>query len=319
MRYQPGPSPSCFASNKPRDEPSAPKRRQASALVADIGGTNARFALADLATLQLSEIRQVLCADHPNLAACPRRLCRWSENHPPDQAAIAVAAPVTGADYQPHQFQPGPSPSRSFAATSGLRTSTCSTTSKRSPSRSPHLARSRAPSDRRIGAPVEHGTKAVLGPGTGLGVAGLSSGWGTVGLRCRGREAICRSAPRTSGSSRCLRRCARAAPHLSAERALSGPGLAELYYALVFIPWDAVSGNAQPNDVPLVLGLSGRGQDCGRGPRPVRHLAREVCRRYSTSPRRARRRLSRRRHRAQAHRQALQAERFARPSRRKAA
>jgi hexokinase len=30
------------------------------ALVADIGGTNARFALADLDTLELSEIRQVL-------------------------------------------------------------------------------------------------------------------------------------------------------------------------------------------------------------------------------------------------------------------
>ena len=39
------------------------------ALVADIGGTNARFALADLDTLELSEIRQVLCADHPSLEA----------------------------------------------------------------------------------------------------------------------------------------------------------------------------------------------------------------------------------------------------------
>ncbi len=39
----------------------------ASALVADIGGTNARFALAYLDTLELSEIRQFLCADHATI------------------------------------------------------------------------------------------------------------------------------------------------------------------------------------------------------------------------------------------------------------
>ena len=37
-------------------------------VVADIGGTNARFALAVLETLELSEIRHFLCSEHPTLA-----------------------------------------------------------------------------------------------------------------------------------------------------------------------------------------------------------------------------------------------------------
>ena len=38
------------------------------AVVADIGGTNARFALAGLETLELSQIRHFLCSDYPTLA-----------------------------------------------------------------------------------------------------------------------------------------------------------------------------------------------------------------------------------------------------------
>jgi predicted NBD/HSP70 family sugar kinase len=39
------------------------------ALVADIGGTNARFAVADLVTLELTSVRYFPCSDHPTLAA----------------------------------------------------------------------------------------------------------------------------------------------------------------------------------------------------------------------------------------------------------
>ena len=44
-----------------------PANPGARALVADIGGTNARFALADLETLELSEIRQFPCAEHASI------------------------------------------------------------------------------------------------------------------------------------------------------------------------------------------------------------------------------------------------------------
>jgi glucokinase len=46
-----------------------PANPGARALVADIGGTNARFALADLETLELSEIRQFPCSEHASIEA----------------------------------------------------------------------------------------------------------------------------------------------------------------------------------------------------------------------------------------------------------
>ena len=104
------------------------------ALVADIGGTNARFAVADLATLALSELGQVLCSEHGTLAdaACDylRRL-----KEPPSCGAIAVAGPVT-SDAISSPIRLGPSPSRSGAASLDSMTSSSSTTSKRSLGRS---------------------------------------------------------------------------------------------------------------------------------------------------------------------------------------
>jgi glucokinase len=69
-------------------------RRSKRALVADIGGTNARFALADLSTLALGTCRQISCADHESLdAALGDYLGALPER--PEGAAMAVAAPVT--------------------------------------------------------------------------------------------------------------------------------------------------------------------------------------------------------------------------------
>ena len=64
-------------------------------MVADIGGTNARLALADLATLELSHIHQTLCDRHANLEAA---LSDYLASLPvkPRRAALAVAAPVSG-------------------------------------------------------------------------------------------------------------------------------------------------------------------------------------------------------------------------------
>jgi glucokinase len=62
-------------------------------VVADIGGTNARFAVADLGTLELSEPRYFICSDHPTLAATTRAYLDTIAR-PPTFAAIAVVAPV---------------------------------------------------------------------------------------------------------------------------------------------------------------------------------------------------------------------------------
>ena len=76
--------------------------RSARAVVADIGGTNARFAVADLETLELSEIRHFLCSEHPTLACAATAYLKGLKDSP-CHAALAVAAVVVGGD-QSHQF-----------------------------------------------------------------------------------------------------------------------------------------------------------------------------------------------------------------------
>ena len=223
------------------------------ALVADIGGTNARFALADLDTLELSEIRQVLCADHPSLEAALGDYVGGLSD-PPDQAAIAVAAPVTEEDISLTNS------TWSFAREQlcrnvGLKTIHVLNDFEALALSLPHLAGAEL---HQIGgsAPVAHAAKVVLGPGTGLGVAGLvwsGDGWiavpGEGGHMSLGAE--------DERQLALIERLRKGRAHLSAERALSGPGLAELYRA-VAASHGIEPAELQPNDV-LVLGL--RGED----------------------------------------------------------
>lgn len=247
MRYQP---PSGVVLPESR-EMSQARPMPEYALVADIGGTNARFALADLDTLELSEIRQVQCADHPSLEAA---LADYIGGLParPDRAAIAVAGPVTDTDVSLTNLAwsfAKPELCRRF----GLKDVHVLNDFEALALALPHLAGAEL---HQIGgaAPVAHATKVVLGPGTGLGVAGLvwsGDGWiavpGEGGHMSLGAE--------DERHLALLARLRRGRAHLSAERALSGPGLAELYQAVA-----ASHGlrpvERRPNDV-LVLGLSG--------------------------------------------------------------
>ncbi len=227
------------------------RKAPARALVADIGGTNARFAVADLATLDLSDIRQLRCADHASLEAALGEYIGGLATTP-DRAAIAVAAPVTGADV-----------SLTNSAWCVGQQELCRRFKLREVKllndfaalalSLPFLA---AADLRQIGGstPVEHASKAVLGPGTGLGVAGLVwSGTGWVAVPGEGGHMSLGAADERQLAL--LERLRKGRAHLSAERALSGPGLAELYQAVA-----ASRGIApvelQPNDV-IVLGLSG--------------------------------------------------------------
>jgi glucokinase len=221
------------------------------ALVADIGGTNARFGLADLERLELSEVRQVRCAEHPSLeAALGDYLGALAA--PPNQAAIAVAGPVTGNEVSltnlPWSFAKealcrrfGFQQVRLFNDFAALALSL------------PHLAEAEL---HQIGgeAPVAHAAKAVLGPGTGLGVAGLVwSGQDWVALPGEGGHMTLGAEDERQLAL--LERLRKGRARLSAERALSGPGLAELYQAVA-----ASKGlspeTLQPNDV-ILRGLDG--------------------------------------------------------------
>jgi glucokinase len=247
MRYQPG-----FSSFCPESlEMSQARPLQARALVADIGGTNARFALADLDTLELSEIRQVLCADHPSLEAALGSYTA-SLSARPHHAAIAVAGPVTGADISLTNL------AWSFGRDElrrslGLKHVHLLNDFEALALSLPHLA---AAELYQIGgeAPPEHATKAVLGPGTGLGVAGLvwsGEHWTTLA----GEGGHMSLGADNEQELALLERLRKGRAHLSAERVLSGPGLAELYQAITQAR-GLSPAELKPNDV-LVLGMSG--------------------------------------------------------------
>lgn len=227
------------------------RKLPARALVADIGGTNARFAVADLTTLDLSDIRQVRCAEHPNLEAALGEYLGGLSAHP-DRAAIAVAGPVTGAEI--NLTNSNWSVTReALCRRFGLKHVRVLNDFAALALSLPHLVGAdlhQVDGD----ALVEHEAKAVLGPGTGLGVAGLV--WsGASWVAVPGEGGHLSLGAMDEKQLALLERLRKGRAHLSAERALSGPGLAELYQAIAAS--NGVSPEPrQPNDV-IVLGLSG--------------------------------------------------------------
>lgn len=226
-------------------------RSPARAVVADIGGTNARFAVADLDTLELSEIRHVLCSGHPTFAAAIGDYLAGLSD-PPHHAAIAVAAPVTSEEIRltnsPWSFA-----RRELCRTVGLQDVLVLNDFEALAFSLPHLAGAEL---HQIGglAPAEHATKAVLGPGTGLGVAGLvwsEDRW--IAVPGEGGHMSLRA--QDDAELGLLEQLRHGREHLSAERALSGPGLFELYHAIAASKGEPPAALA-PNDV-VMRALSG--------------------------------------------------------------
>jgi glucokinase len=219
--------------------------------VADIGGTNARFALADLATLELSEIEQVRCANHANLADA---LQVYAGRLPmlPGRAAIAVAGPVTGTEIKLTNSAWSFSDAE-LCRKVGLKHVHVLNDFEALALSLPHLKRGEL---QQIGgeAPVEDAAKVVLGAGTGMGVAGLvRSGERWVALPGEGGHVSLGA--RDEQHLALLERIRKGRDHLSAERVLSGPGLAVLYQA-VAASHGLQAPELEPNDV-LVKGSSG--------------------------------------------------------------
>ena len=198
------------------------------ALVADIGGTNARFAIADLVTLEISAVRRFPVAEHKTLAEAIGFYLK-DVAEPIGHAAIAVAAPVTGDAVKltnsPWSFAKG-----QLCAAAGLKHVHVLNDFEALSLSLPYIG---ADELHQIGgeAPRPHGTKVVLGPGTGLGVAGLvwsPAGW--VAVPGEGGHVTLGAVDERE--LQLVERLRAGREHLSVERALSGPGLSDLYQAV---------------------------------------------------------------------------------------
>jgi glucokinase len=211
------------------------KSRDQYALVADIGGTHARFALITLESVahpELTQIRLLKCGEYPNLDDAIRAYYKDTGIDPKHviAATIAVAGPVTGDHFSMTnnnwRFSQAEirktlgyerfSLINDFTAIAwaipGLRPDEYAT----------------------IGAATQSDERApvgIIGPGSGLGVGGfLRDGTGIVPLQSEGGHSA--FAPNDETELKILQILMRRYGRVSNERLLSGPGLVNLYQAI---------------------------------------------------------------------------------------
>jgi glucokinase len=142
-------------------------------LLADVGGTNARFAL-ETAPLRFEAVAVLACADYPSLGAATQAyLAGVAAQHPGPvlHAAIAIANPVDGDQVcmTNHHWSFSTVEMRELL---GLDTLVVVNDFTALAMALPHLA----PDQRvQVGGGVPQGGRTIglVGPGTGLGVSGL--------------------------------------------------------------------------------------------------------------------------------------------------
>lgn len=204
-------------------------------LLADIGGSNARFAWVPHAGAQPQQIRTLAVADHPTLLGAAQAYLEGLAQvgmplaglHP-GSAAFAVATAVGGEriDFTNSSwgFERG-----ELAAQLGLRTllvlNDFEALALSLPRLRPQQVQILCGREPIAGLPL-----AVVGPGTGLGVAGLLPHRGAW-LAVPGEGGHATLAAHDEHEAALLAVARRSFPHVSAERFLSGIGLPVLYRA----------------------------------------------------------------------------------------
>ena len=197
-------------------------------LVADIGGTNARFAL-ETAPLMLSDVSVLACNDFPTITDAIRHFLQQVGNVQVSHAAIAIANPIVGDWVQMtnHHWSFSIETTRQALQLETLILLNDFTAQALSV---PHL-----PKDElvKIGgrSPVEQMPIAVIGPGTGLGVSGLiPHAHGYTPLAGEGGHVSFSPFDDTEATIWAYAKAKFG--HVSAERFLSGAGLSLIYEAL---------------------------------------------------------------------------------------
>lgn len=197
-------------------------------LIADIGGTNARFALATPNGCIDAE-RILSGADYPDLIQAAAAYLRDTPGPRPRRAAVAVATPITG-DWIQFTNSPWSFSTEGARQALGLERLLILNDFTALALALPLLG----PDERRAvgdGTAVAKAPIGLIGPGTGLGVSGLVwSGQRWIPLETEGGHAsFSATDEREWAVGRVIQQ---RFGHVSPERLLSGPGLVNLYHAL---------------------------------------------------------------------------------------
>lgn len=196
------------------------------ALVADVGGTNVRFAVVEPGG-QPKRVVNFKCSEYPDfLAAVDAYVGRLGSRTRPTSAAFAVAGPVLG-DRVRLTNSPWTISARAVERRYGFSDVHLINDFSAIALAIPRLR----PTDRRKiggGRAVQRAAIGVIGPGTGLGVSGLVwTGSRYVPLASEGGKVTL--PPFDAFETEVIEVIRRQYTHVSAERLLSGAGLALLY------------------------------------------------------------------------------------------
>ncbi len=226
----------------------------------DIGGTHARFALAEIAAdgaIALGEPATLHTKDHASFQTAWEHFAELQGGKLPDAVAIAIAGPVGGEVIRftnnPWVIRPALIPDKLGAQRSTVINdfgAVGHAVARAGPEFFIHLAGPDLPLP-------ESGTLSVLGPGTGMGVAHV---WrdGTGAYRVQATEGgHVDYAPLDSIEDAILARLRQRYRRVSAERVVSGPGLVDIYEALAGMEGRAI----QPVDDRTLWGLGTSGED----------------------------------------------------------
>lgn len=212
--------------------PEGAKGGEAIGLVGDVGGTNARFAIAHMrgGAIRISDAKVLQAAEFSTGAEAVSAYLSGLEQRP-DLAVIAAAGPVEGGAVNFTNNRRWRFSEAELTRSAGLRHVRLINDFAGQALALGHL---KAEALHRIGPHGKGfpgGARVVMGPGTGFGLAALVEGMsGPVAVPGEGGHIA--FAPHDAIEAEILAWLGRRHGHVSIERVLSGPGLLNLYQAL---------------------------------------------------------------------------------------
>jgi glucokinase len=198
-------------------------------LIADIGGTNARFALLSGSDDKPFSEHVLPCAEFVDPVAATERYLEQSGAPRPAEAAFAVATPITGdmIKMTNHVWSFSIEESRQRLGLERLIVLNDFTALAMA------LPYFQGADLHKVGSgePIAGTPIALLGPGTGLGVSGLVP-WADRWIPLQTEGGHVTFSPFDDREVEILRIVRRSFDHVSAERLISGQGMLNLYHAL---------------------------------------------------------------------------------------
>ncbi|MGQ3053572.1 MAG: glucokinase [Roseateles sp.] len=237
-------------------------------LVADIGGTNARFGTVAGPGAAVVDVRVLPVAGHADPAAAVRAYLtdRPAGQTQPQSAAFALATALHGDRIELTNGAWGFSRAATQAEL-GLSTLLCLNDFEAQalslPRLKPHQLRAWGEAPPATEAVAAGTVMAVIGPGTGLGVGGVVRAPGRW-LALPGEGGHATLAPADDFESAVLSHARREFPHVSAERFLSGIGLPVLCRSVAAALGEGEDISGLPTEQIVARGLSGESPACAR-------------------------------------------------------